>query len=220
VPNSEIVDLANSIETLPWREALSVAGIILGLVFWLAGKNRLELKGYWRPALELLDAALIIAGVVGLGWPFGPLLFFGMSLLLAILYSLQLALRYDDLLAHAAAVSGIEKPMLKSLVSSLQQDHRVFRPLGTLGTARIVKFLGARARAVHEIESMAPPIAMLWIRDRPEQEKFVEDFDRLMRLWNKPARDAMQVADTVAATSRVSPMNNQEVIKALILVAE
>lgn len=205
---------------VPWGDVLSALSIILGLAYWWAGRRKIELTGYWKPLTELLDAALIGAGVVLLGWPIGPILFVGTNVLLAIIKAIGLAMQHDEILARAAAVSHSTKPQMKALAKWLPRQHEVFRYLGPIRTAKLIDHLSDAARTIRDIEAMAPPIAHLWVMDRPDMGKFVADFDRLMRLWRKPASEATAVADTIAAAAQVSPMTIQETIDGLIAVAD
>jgi hypothetical protein len=150
-----------------------------------------------------------------------PVLFVGTNLLAALATSTWLAAQYDDVLTHAAVAAGEPKSEMKSLADRIGRNHRkVFNTLGPMRKARLICFLGERARKIPEIEAMAPPIAMLWVVHRKEMESFVIDFDRLLRLWRLSATEAMSVADKLTAMYKSSPMTLQEALDSLIAVAE
>lgn len=193
--------------------------ILLLVVLWFSIK-KFDLSGYHKGLLSLTEFILLVAGVLSLGLLVGTLIFFGANILLAVALSIKLAFQEDDLLAHAAAVSGSTKEELKWLVKRLRWEHQVFHYIRPVARVQLIDHLCQRARNVAEIEAMAPAIAMLWVMERPELGKFVADFDRLLRLWRKPASEAMSVADTIASMGQHSPMNTQEAIVSLIKAAE
>lgn len=215
-----LIDAPASGAGFPWGDAMTALGVVVSLVLLWTRVEKIDLSGYLKTVLSFLNLGLLFAGVIALGWPDGALVFAGVNGLAILATSARLAMQEDDVLARAAAVSRSTKPEMKALTKRLPQNHKVFRYLGPIRTAKLIDHLSDAARKVPEIEAMAPPVAMLWVMDRPEMGKFVRDFDRLMRLWRKPASEAMSVADTVTATAQNSPMSMQEVIDSLIAFAE
>lgn len=204
----------------PWGDALTALSIVVGLVLLWTRIEKIELSGYRKGLVSFVNLGLLVVGVVSLGWLVGTVLIVGLNILLGLITLARYEMQYEDKLAHAAAVSRSTLPEMKALVPRLRQGHKVFRYIQRMDKARLVDHLSERARTINEIEPMAPAIAVLWVMERPELGKFVADFDRLMRLWGKPASDAMTVADTIAATGQFSPMTMKEVIDSLITVAE
>lgn len=214
---SAVLDSPADGTAFPWGNAL---GVVLGLVLLWTGLRRIELSGYWKGLLSLLDLAVLIYSIANLGLIVGTILVVVANLLLFLLTAIRAAMRHEDVLAHAAAVSGSDLSEMKALATRLRRGHKVFGYLGPMTTARLIDHLSDRARTVAEIEEMAPPIAMLWLVDRPDLGKVVDDFDRLLRLWSKSASEAMAVADTLTATRQHSRMTLQEALDGLIAIAE
>lgn len=204
----------------PWGDALNALSIVLAFVLLWTRIEKVELSGYWKGLLSFVGVGLLAFQVAGLGWPRSAFLVVGANGLLALAMSIRLAAQQDDVLARAAAVSRSTKQEMKALAKRLPQDHKVFRYLGPIRTAKLIDHLSDAARNIPEIEAMAPPVAMLWVMDRPEMGVFVRDFDRLLRLVRKPASEAMSVADTVTETAQNLPMSLQEVIDSLIAFYE
>ncbi|MBA3414054.1 MAG: hypothetical protein H0U10_02375, partial [Chloroflexia bacterium] len=201
-------------------DILSALGIVVGMALLWTGVNRIELNRFAKALFSLLDIALIGVSVVALGWPANGLLVLVTASVLTLITLTRLHVEHESTLARAAAVSRSTLPEMTALAKRLRRDHRVFRYLRSQTTAELINHLSDRARGIAEIEAMAPPIAALWIIDRPEMRKFVADFDRLLRLYRKRADQATAVADTVTAASQISPMTTQETIDALLSVAE
>ena len=107
---------------------------------------------------------------------------------------------------------------MEQLHARLWQAGGPFRSLGPIRLAQLISFLAQRGRSAAEIEQMARPVALLWVVHRPELEHFVEQFDRLLRLHDEPASEAMRVADLLTASTQASAATFQEMLDALIAV--
>lgn len=65
---------------------------------------------------------------------------------------------------------------------------------------------------------MALPIAMLWVVQECDLAWLVEHFDRLLRLYGKPASNAMQVAGTLTVATQRSAASSVEIVEAMCQV--
>lgn len=74
-----------------WNTILTVIGIVLSLVALWAGFERIHFSSPVKAILSLLNVVLIIASIVGLGWP-GAFLAGGVSLLAILGHSTWLAI--------------------------------------------------------------------------------------------------------------------------------
>lgn len=204
--------------SFPWAEVISI--VLLSAMLW-TGLRKVELSPYVKGIIGLLDLGLLAYGVYNLGWSRGLGLVILANLVFFLISSVRFAVQYDDVLTHASVAAGVSKSEMRSLADRLSQnDRKLFNYMKPMRKATLIRHLSERNRNLSEIEAMAPALPNLWvIGDRPELETFVADFDRLLRLWRKPATNATQVADTITAAYKNSPMTIREVIESLIVVA-
>lgn len=201
-------------------KVLAVLGIILYAVTLWTGYHKGKLSSF--PATVLFIAELVLSAltVIGLGWSMGLLIVGITNLLALLLWSVRLAMEHDDILTYAATQTGATREQIKALAKRLGHSGKVFRVMGWIRTAQMIAYLSQRGRDVEEIEQMAPAIATLWVVHRPELETFVSDYDRLMRLWRKPASEAMAVADTLSIAGQKSRATFPEMVAAMIAFAD
>lgn len=199
---------------------LTTIGIVLYLVTLWTGYRKVNLSSFTATVLFLIELVLTALTVAELGWGTG-LLVGGITNFLALLaWSVRLAIEHDDILTYAATQTDATRDQIKALANRLGRSGKVFRVLGSIRTARLIAYLSQRGRDVGEIEQMAPAIATLWVIHRPDLESFVSDYDRLMRLWHKPAVEAMAVADVLTAASKRSAATFPEMLNAMIAFAD
>ena len=115
-------------------------------------------------------------------------------------WSIRLAMQKESLIVYAAIQTDSSKEEMQELHGRLQESDKAFRALGPIELAKLIKCLSERGRDPEEIRHMARPIALLQVVHEPPLEQLVEKFDRLLRLYQEPAQNAMSIADaTVAA---------------------
>lgn len=198
---------------------LTIIDIVLNLIGLWTGSRK---AGSAFIPLVLFVAEVVVTAwsIVGLGWRTGLLVGGMTSLLVFLVSSLRLAIKHDAILTYAATQAGATREHMKALAQRLRQSGKVFQVLGPIVTAQLMSYLAQRGRNVSEIEQMAPAIATLWVVHQPDLETFVRDFDRLMRLWHKPASESMPVADVLTAASQHSAATFLEMLDAMIAVAD
>ncbi len=198
---------------------LQIAAVVLYLLLLWFGLKRVDLSKYTQISLALLDIILLIISTIKLGWiGYGAVAI--ANIIGIFIWSFSLFMRKDTLLTNAAAQSTNKKKDLELLYNQLPSNHKVFKTIGPIDRARLIYLLSRRGRSIDEILKMALPIALLWYVHKPELEQFVDKFDRLIRLWNKSADEAMGVADIMTATSRQSAATFEEIIDGLIAFRE
>lgn len=170
-----------------------------------------------RQFSHFLDLALLIIGIVSLGWT-GAFLAVVVIVVAFFAYSIYLAIQYDDILTDAAVQNDSERDEMKALAKRLQSSGGAFKAFGPIKTANLVKYLSQRARTVQEIEQMAPQIAALWIIFRPDLESLVEKFDRLLRLSGEPASQAQRVADILTAGTQRAAATFDEMLDGMLVI--
>jgi len=198
--------------------ALQIVGIALALAILWTGLRRLNVSKFWSAALWLLEFLLLGAGVYALGWVGFALA--GIATLLGTLaWSVWLAMQKENLLVFAATQCGATKQDMEELHRRLKGSHRTFQQIGQIELARLISLLSQRARTPAEMQQMALPIAMLWIVQECELPWLVEHFDRLLRLYDRPASNSMQVADTLTVATQRSAANFREIVEGMCQVA-
>jgi hypothetical protein len=199
--------------------ALQILGLILSLIVLWAGFKKLELDRPWKAILGILDALVLVTSVVALSW-LGFVLTGFASLLGVLGWSIWLAAKKESLLASAAIQIGSTKPEMEALHRRLYSSHRVFRQLGPIGLANLIRLIAERARQPNEIAAMALPIAMLSVTQQCEMPWLVEHFDRLLRLYGKAATESMAVADLLTVTTQSAAASFREIVEAMCGVVE
>ncbi len=199
---------------------LALVGVILYLATLWTGFRKVQLGSHVSAALFIIELVLTVIAVGQLGWRLGLITVGGANLIALIASSVRLAFQHDDLLTYAATQAGTSRTEMKALAVRLRRQRKAFSVFGSIRTAQLISYLSQRGRNVSEIEQMAPAIATLWVIHRPELESFTSDYDRLMRLWKKPASEAMGVADVLTIASQKSAATFQEVLDAMIGLAD
>lgn len=195
---------------------ITALGLILGVAVLWAGHHGHRWTSPLAALLTALDLLLLGLGLVALGW-------LGLWLLLAthavafVGWSVAGALFVDQQAASSAAWSGTEKAEVRRIVKVLDRDDRLTL-LGSRNRARLVSTLTERARTLPEAEQMAPVVGLLWtLCDRPDVEWLAERFDTLLRVYDKPAAEAMEVADVITVSAQRSAATMSETIEALVV---
>lgn len=183
------------------------------LLIWL-GLKKFDASKYTKTVISLLDSGLLIVSTVKLGW-LGVGVVAAANFIGAVVYSVRLAVKKDSLLTSAAAQSGTSKEALEELYEQLRREHQVFKVMSPIERAQLIYFLSRRGRNESEIIEMAVPIAMLWFAREMELRQLVDRFDRLMRLYDKEASEAMDLANTLTASTQGSAATLDDMIEAL-----
>jgi hypothetical protein len=203
---------------LDWTTVLGVLGVVLSLVLLWTGIRKSELSSPAKALVSFLDLALLVAGIISLGWLVGGLVVVAVNLLAILAHSTYLYIQYDDILTDAAVQGGASREEAHTLCKRLNASGGAFKALGPIRTAHLINFLSQRARSVTEIEQMAPALAALWVIFRSDLEVLVEKFDRLLRLTGKPASEAMRVADVLTAGTQKAAATFDEMIDGMLAV--
>jgi len=198
---------------------LKILTILLSLVSIWLGLKKVDVSKYAQIFLAALDAILILVATIQLGW-LGLGLVMGANIIAAIIWSIRLAIKKDHLLTSASAQSTVEKKELEGLYDQLPNVHKVFKAIGPIDRARLLFALSRRGRNIDEMSKIAVPVALVWYVHKPELEAFVDQFDRLLRLWGKSADEAMSVADMITAASQHSAATFDEMMEALVAFKE
>jgi hypothetical protein len=191
--------------------------VLLILAFWF-GIRRIELASVWKAALSVLDFALLVISVVSFGW-FGLLVVGAATVLGALAVSVRWALQKDHLLTAAAIRACVDKQEVERVFDKLAKD-KAFAATGPIELATFIRLLTDCGRNPSEILAMGPPIAMLATVHDCRVEELIGQFDRLLRLYDEPAAQAMCVADTLTAATQASATSFAEMLAASIAVAE
>lgn len=193
---------------------LQVLGIALALVVLWTGLRKLNVTKFWGAALWLLELLVLGAGVYALGW-IGFVLAGVATVLGALAWSVWLAMQKESLLVYAATQCGVSKQEMEDLHKRLKGSNRAFKQIGPIELARLISLLSQRARTPAEMQQMALPIAMLWIVQECDLPWLVEHFDRLLRLYGRPASNSMQVADTLTVATQRSAASFREIVEGM-----
>lgn len=196
---------------------LEVLGISLAIVVLVSGVGRIDVASYWQIVLGLLELVVLVIGVVVLGW-LGLLVVVTVNLAALVVWSVRLAMRKESTLTYAALQAKVDTSEMEDLFDELK-IQKAFKHLGSIDTANLIGLLSQRSRAPDEIRHMAPPIAMLHAIHTTDLNTLTAKFDQLMRLYRRPADEAMDLADTLTVGTRESAATFEETIDALIAVA-
>jgi hypothetical protein len=195
---------------------ISAFASVVGLTLFWVGVKKIELGTLRNAILTTADLLLGIVAFVQLGW-LGLILFLGLSAVGLVGHSIHLAMQKDGHLVFAATRASAARADVRDLYDRLYASHMVFKYLGPISTAELVALLADRARTLDEIENMAVPVALLSVAHvQPDLVALVERVDRLLRLWQKPASEAMSVADTLTAATQVSAASFEAMLDGMI----
>lgn len=199
---------------------LSGITIVLYLTLLFTGRQRLEFGRYFQAFASLAGLAILGASVFLLGWP-GVFILVGVTVAAAAVRAVMLAAEQEALLVSAqihGAFRSREEAM--AFPKELRASHRALRSIGPIELATLIDRLAIRGRRADEIRSMAAPITMLHIAFKSELVPLVDRFDRLLRLWGKPADEATNVADVLTAGTQASAITFDEMLDSMIAVAD
>jgi hypothetical protein len=198
--------------------ALAVLALIVALALLWAGVRKLSWATPLHAVLSALDLLALALALMQLGWV-GLALFLGVNIAGFLAWGTAGAIYVDAELASAAALGSSEKSDMRALSNALEQDQAL-KVLGPRRRANLIRLLSERARTPSESRQMAGPIGLLWIiGDKPDLAWLVERFDSLLRLYDKPSTDAMDVADMITVSSQQSAATQNEMIEALVIAS-
>lgn len=198
-------------------DIVEILSLLVGLILLVAGIMKLDISGFQKSVLSVLEVVLLIASVVFLGW-IGLLITGIVGLLAVVVWSLHLAFRKQDILAYAATQAGVERGEMEALQGELR-TWKEFKVLGPIKTANLISALSQRARSVDDIRAMAPPIALLYVVHRSDLDGLVSRFNQLMRLYGMTRDKAMHLADMLTAATRRSPATFDDTLDGLLAAA-
>lgn len=196
---------------------VQVLSLIVALAVLWTGLRQLQLNRIWSGALWILDLLVLGVSVYFLG-ALGLVLALIATVVGVAAWSVRLAMRKESLLVSAAIAAGVDRDTTFELHGRLKGSHRVFQQIGQIELARLLGLLAQRARTPAEMQQMALPIAMLWVVQECDLAWLVEHFDRLLRLYGKPAGNAMQVADKLTVATQRSAASFVEVVEGMCQV--
>ncbi len=129
-------------------------------------------------------------------------------------------MRQEEVLLYAATQCDASKEDMYAISKWMQQERGPFALMGPLERAELISELAQRARQLDEMREMARPIALLWVVHRPPDLGWlVEYFDRLLRLYDMDASDAMKLADVISGASKAGAATFTEMVTAMAAVA-
>lgn len=198
---------------------LSGITIVLYLTLLFTGRQRLEFGRYFQAFASLAGFAILGVSVFLLGWP-GVFILVGVTVVAAGIRAVMLAAEQETLLVSAQIHGAFtDRAQAMAFPKELRASHRALRSIGPIELARLIERLAMRGRRATEIRSMAAPIAMLHIVFKSELIALIDRFDRLLRLWRKPAHEATHVADVLTAGTQTSAATFDEMLDSMIAVA-
>jgi len=198
--------------------ALAALALVIAFALLWTGVRRMSWATPLHAVLSALDLLALALALMQLGW-LGVALFVGVNVVGFMAWGTAGAVYADAELASAAALGGGEKSDMRALSEALQKEQAL-KVLGPRRRANLIRLLSERARTPAEVRHMATPLGMLWIiGDRPDLSWLVERFDSLLRLYDKAAVDAMEVADTITVSSQQSATTQNEMIEALVVAS-
>lgn len=207
----------SSIGQTPGVPVVEILALAVGAVLLVTGIKRIEITGFWKSVLSLMDVGLVAAGAVLLGW-LGVVVVVAVNLIALVITSVRLAIRKQSILTYAAIQADVDRTEMEKLYDELRQE-RALKSIDPIKVAELISTLSQRARKPAEIRVMALPIAMLYVVHEPDLLVFASKFDQLMRLHRKRAEEAMSVADQLTVATRESAATFDEMVDALIAAA-
>jgi hypothetical protein len=193
---------------------LTTLSVIATLALLWAGIKRLEGASLLKAILSVLDVVALGIALVQLGW-FGLAVFVGANVVGFLLWGAVGAAYVDQQLSAGAALGNAPKAALRRVYKELERDRNL-RGLGPRRRALLVRALAERCRSPEEIADMAPAIGVLWIIEEGDLETLADDIDKLIRRYDKPAAETMNVADTLTASAQRSASTVRQMIDALL----
>jgi hypothetical protein len=194
---------------------VGVAGILVGIALYWTGRKRLELSRFSSALISTLDVAVLLVGVILLGW-LGLVVVLVANALAFVLWSVYLAAKREELLLYAATQCSSSTEEMYALEKRLRKMGGPFRLMGPIERSALIRALAERARSPAEIEQIAHPLALLWAVHRPDLVWLAGKFDQLLRLYGLEASESMRVADTIAASTKASAATFEEMVDALV----
>jgi len=197
---------------------LEVIGIVVASILLFTGIRKVEVGGFMMTVLSIADLGILVVSFVLLGWV-GLVLFVVVNLIALVVSSVRIAMRQESVLTYAAIQADEAYHTMKNLDKELRVAHKSMRTLGPIERAQLISSLAQRGRGVNEIRQMGDPIAMLHVVHDVDLQRFVGDFDRILRLYCKAASDAMAVADQLTVATKQSAATFEEMVEAMIAAA-
>jgi hypothetical protein len=197
---------------------VALLGLIVGLGLFWSGRKKVNPSTFGHALISILDLAVLIVSMVLLGW-IGVWVFVATNLIAFLAVSVRLAMKQEEVLLYAATQCDSSKDQMYELTKWLRQEGGPFALMGPLERASLICQLAQRARQPAEMKAMARPIALLWAVHRPELDWFVDNFDRLLRLYGMDAGESMRVADIISASTKAGTATFVEMVEAMVAAA-
>jgi hypothetical protein len=198
---------------------IATLGLIVGLGLFWSGRKKVNLSTFGTALISILDLAVLAVSTVLLGW-IGVWVFVGTNLVAFLAASVRLAMREEEVLLYAATQCDSSKEEMYELSRWMRQEGGPFALMGPLERASLISQLAQRARQPAEMKAMVRPIALLWAVHRPEIGWLVENFDRLLRLYDMEANESMRLADVISGATKAGAATFVEMVEAMTAVAE
>jgi hypothetical protein len=195
--------------------AFFVVATALNLALLFAGIKKITFSTRAKMAIAVSELSLTVVSLVLLGlW--GIPLAVGILLVSALVFGVKSAVEFEAVCASCSIYGQFHsKEQAATFIRDLRRRHKSLEWLGLMGLARVVLRLSERHRSPDEISHMAAPIAMLATVNGTDPLYLADKIDRILRRWDKPASDAMGVADIVTASAQRSSATFDEMLDGL-----
>jgi hypothetical protein len=193
---------------------LDIIPIIIFLILLWAGYKKIEFSNPIKVVLAFIDIGLLIYSVFELG-AVGVWIIVIANIVAGLVYSVWLAMKKEDILTRAATQSGLKIEDCENLYSELS-EHRCIKYLSPLQRANLIFYLSIRGRNKSEIKEIALVIAKIFVVHKIELKKLVDKYDKILRLWNKPAEKAEEIGDKITKASQNTATTFEEMMDGMI----
>lgn len=197
---------------------LAALTLVIALALLWAGIRRFSWSSPVSAALSGVELLGLMLAVYQLGW-LGLGLFVAANVVGLLGWGAAGAIYVQQQVAAASALGGASRASIASVLRRLGAVDEM-RGMGPRPRALLVRSLAERGRSVAEIEHMAVAIAVLWtIADKPDLPLLVDRLDSILRLYGKPAEEAMDVTDAIAVAAQRSASTVTELIEGSLVAA-
>jgi len=194
---------------------VGAVALVISLIGLWTGRRRLEVSSAWATFLSVFDVAINIISVAALGW-LGVVIFVAISLIALLAWSIVLAIKKQSILISAAVQGADISREEAEEIWEWMKEEKSFAAIPPLVRAELVKALAMKARNRQEIQAMAVPIAQLSLIFDCDSLWLAPRFDQLLRLYGHEAGEAVEVADTLTASTQLAPATFEEMVEAML----
>ena len=195
--------------------AFFIVATTLNLALLYAGIKKISFNTPARTAIAVAEIGLTTVSLVLLGiW--GIPIAVGIILVSVLVLSVKSAADFETVCASCSIYGQFHsKEQAATFIKGLYRSHKSLPWLGLMGLANVVLRLSERHRSPDEIRHMAAPIAMLAAVNGRDPLYLADKIDLILRRWDKPASDTMEVADIVTASAQRSAATFGEMLDSL-----